>query len=424
MVGLINNNNLYLKEFNKIFFDKKKIRSNNDYIHWNNFKKLCLIKKKNELFKYIYFKKLINYYLINKNNYTISNSEIDKISLKLNAYRLVFINGSFISILSDNYIGPWSINIKKGKKKNLLFSPIKSEIFLHLIESLSHEMTIINLSKNIVSKKPLYILHINKGNENQKKINTIFYRHHFNIKENSESQIIEHFVSIKSSKYFTGTRTSINVNNNTKLKYIKIINENKLGLHFGNDDIKINNNASVDINNFILQSDLTKYQMNIQSNGIKSNLNINTLILSKNKNINYINTYLEHNKGYCSSKQLHKIIAKGNSKTIFNGLIKVEKLAVKTNSEMINKNLLLNNKSEIKVKPQLEIYSDDVKCSHGATFGQIDKDQIFYLCSRCISYKNAKNIIINAFSKSTTEFIDNNIVRNNIFMLINNILQK
>ncbi len=113
-------------------------------------------------------------------------------------------------------------------------------------------------------------------------------------------------------------------------------------------------------------------------------------------------TWLDHQVGYCTSRQLHKTIVSDKGRAVFNGLINVAPLALKTDGQMTNNNLLLGRLAEVDTKPQLEIYADDVKCSHGATVGRIDEEQLFYLRSRGIEQQAAQQMILYAFAAELT----------------------
>ncbi len=129
-------------------------------------------------------------------------------------------------------------------------------------------------------------------------------------------------------------------------------------------------------------------------------------------------TWLEHNKGYCTSRQLHKTIVNDKGRAVFNGLINVAKRADKTDGQMTNNNLLLGRLSEVDTKPQLEIYADDVKCSHGATIGRIDDEQLFYLRSRGIGEQAAQQMIIYAFAAELTEAVSDEALREQVMARI------
>lgn len=145
---------------------------------------------------------------------------------------------------------------------------------------------------------------------------------------------------------------------------------------------------------------------------------MNSLLLPVGREICDTRTYLEHNKGHCESRQLHKVMVRERGKAIFNGMIKVAKHALKTDGQMTNNNLLLSHLAEVDTKPQLEIYADDVKCSHGATVGRIDAEQLFYLQSRGINQADAQQMIIFAFAAEVTEAIHNEAIRKQVLARI------
>ncbi len=127
------------------------------------------------------------------------------------------------------------------------------------------------------------------------------------------------------------------------------------------------------------------------------------LDLAEGAEATVIEHWLEHNKGFCNSRQLHKTIVSDKGRAVFNGLINVAQHAIKTDGQMTNNNLLMGKLAEVDTKPQLEIYADDVKCSHGATVGRIDDEQMFYLRSRGINQQDAQQMIIYAFAAELTE---------------------
>ncbi|MGL4214292.1 MAG: SufD family Fe-S cluster assembly protein, partial [Morganella morganii] len=170
--------------------------------------------------------------------------------------------------------------------------------------------------------------------------------------------------------------------------------------------------ARVESTSFLLGGKLTRHHTSTQLNGEGIVLAMNSLVLPKHGEIADTRTYLEHNKGYCESRQRHKTIVMDNSRAVFNGMIKVAPHALKTDGQMSNNNLLLGRKAEIDTKPQLEIYADDVKCSHGATVGRIDEEQLFYLRTRGIAEKAAKQMIILAFAAELTDAISDEVLNN------------
>lgn len=424
MVGLKNNSKVYImKKFFKLFKEQDIHRSVDAYTNWDNVERICLKKSNNEHCKYA---KLIAYRrFITAPTSPISSLQRDILSLELYAYRLVFINGSFVPSLSDSNTGLWNIEVENKNRKKL-HTPIKKELFLHIIESLNNEITYIRLPEG-KTEKPLYLLHISQGSNNKNKevLNTLHYRHHIDMEAGSNGNVIEHFVSIDNqSAHFSGARTTINLNNNAQLNYIKLAFESRYSYHFSHNDIRIGQDATMRSSAFILGSGFTLHQTSAQMNGKYADLSINSLLLPSKKDIIDIRTYLEHNKSYCISRQLHKVIACDYSNGIFNGIVKVARNALKIDCKIKNNNLIIGKFAKVYTKPYLFIYNDDVKCSHGATVGHLDKEKIFYLCSRGIPILEAHRMIISAFTSEIIKKIDNDTLRNIIIKYINKYLKK
>ncbi|MGD3711654.1 SufD family Fe-S cluster assembly protein, partial [Xanthomonas citri pv. citri] len=133
--------------------------------------------------------------------------------------------------------------------------------------------------------------------------------------------------------------------------------------HFAHNDIVIGRDAQVSSTSFLLGAGLSRHNTSVQLNGENTQLSLNSLVLPMNAEVADTRSYLEHNKGYCLSRQLHKTISRDKGRAVFNGHIKVAQHALKTDGQMTNNNLLLGRLAEVDTKPQLEIYADDVKCS-------------------------------------------------------------
>ncbi|MFI4847300.1 MAG: SufD family Fe-S cluster assembly protein [Candidatus Makana argininalis] len=423
MVLLKNNIKLnFINKINKIFIKNIKNYSNYSLEHFKNAKKIGIHNIKEYKFKDN------NLDFILKNNFHLVRSfeELNLLNVKnilnIDSYMLVFINGFLSYNLSNINTKIWKVKIEKGFNRKKLPLHLKSDFFLHLIESLSEETVKITLPKNKNSLKPLYLLHINYGNVNSNIVNMINYRHHIDIKSYSKCHLIEHFLSEGEKKYFCGSRTSIIVNKMSYVNYLKIFNENKNTYHICNDDIIINKNTKVTSNIFVLKSGFNRNNINVKIQGKKSNIAIKSLSFILNNNINEIITHVENKKKFCYIDQLHKLIVKNNSIGIFNGVIKIYKNAIKSKSKMINNNLILDSLSKIFTQPNLEINTDDVKCNHGATICKIDLNQIFYLQTRGVSFKDAKKTLILAFTNDLIEINFNKKLFNLLLFEINNIL--
>ena len=162
-------------------------------------------------------------------------------------------------------------------------------------------------------------------------------------------------------------------------------------------------------NNYILTSGLkfNKIEFDIELNDDNSNCEIYSALNLKENNQQEIKTLIAHNSPYCRSYQVIKSVHNDQSKGVYQGKIYVKNQAQKTNAYQLSKTLILNDKSEFNAKPELEIYADDVKCSHGSTSGSIDENSIYYLMTRGISEIDAKQLLIKGFLADFLEKVKN-----------------
>ncbi|TCV99738.1 Fe-S cluster assembly protein SufD [Biostraticola tofi] len=412
MAGLPNNNNARaLHQWHSLFESQRVSRSAQAYQHWQSVEQLGLPTRKHEHWKYTPLDSLVAHRFSFDAAKTVSAVDRDRLSLELDAVRLVFVDGRLIPSLSDADTGNWQVVVEDGANRTPLPEPIQGEIFLHLTESLSLETVVIELAAGKTADRPLYLLHLSSGSHDKQQLNTLHYRHHVKLASGASGQVIEHYASLSEDAHFTGARTTIAVGDNARLNHIKLSFENRNSYHFAHNDLIIARDALVRSGTFLLGPGLSRHQTSARLDGEGSDLSINSLLLPAGQDITDTRTYLEHNKGHCLSRQLHKVIAREKGKGVFNGLIKVAKHALKTDGQMTNNNLLMDRLSEVDTKPQLEIYADDVKCSHGATVGRIDDEQMFYLRSRGIRREDAQKMIIFAFAAEVTEAIGNDLVR-------------
>lgn len=404
MVGYLNDSSRILQEWYNLFKKKNCFFSEIVQRHWEYIKKIGFSHFQDDYKNFAVLKDFFKYQFIDNIYCKLDTHSYQNLIVSTNCHKLVFMNGQFLPEFSSMSIDPWVLKFDTKFNHYDILNPINPNIFLYLTECLSNCITTITLPEKSKTIKPLYLLYIHAGSDIPVKLVTSHYFHHFDIGKNNDSCIIEHFVNINENAHFTGTRTIISINGQSKLKYIKLICENQNSYHISNQDVNIKNFSEIDSNIFSINGPkFTRHQINSKINYEKSNLSINSLSFLSKKNIADIRTYLEHNnRNYSKSKQLHKIIATDHSTGIFTGLIKVNKKSINTDAKMINNNLLLDQFSSIYSTPKLEIYSDSVQCRHGSTVGKIDIKCIFYLNARGISTKDAIKMLIYAF---TTEII-------------------
>ncbi|CNI28152.1 Fe-S cluster assembly protein SufD [Yersinia pekkanenii] len=397
-----------LQRFDQLFKQRESGNSSEALAHWQQVLQLGFPSVKHEDWKYTPLARLLAHDFSFATPPVVTAAQRDALSLIQDAHRLVFIDGRYAPELSDREYGPYQLTLVTEDLP--LPTAIQSDVFLHLTESLAQERLHIRLPAGKHSDKPLYLLHISSGNRSEV-VNTSHYRHHLVIEANAQAEVIEHFVSLGEHPHFTGARLTVAVGDNAELSHCKLAFETPNSYHFAHNDLVLGRDAKACSYSFLLGAGLTRHNTSAQLNGEGATLSINSLLLPIGREICDTRTYLEHNKGYCESRQLHKIIVRERGKAVFNGMIKVAQHALKTDGQMTNNNLLLSQLAEVDTKPQLEIYADDVKCSHGATVGRIDAEQLFYLQSRGISQADAQQMIIFAFAAELTEAIHHEAIR-------------
>ncbi|AGC03640.1 FeS cluster assembly protein sufD [Candidatus Blochmanniella chromaiodes str. 640] len=426
MVGCLDNKNRVLNEWYGLFKQKNNINPNLAHKYWERIKILGLPNIKKDSWKYTAFEEFLTYNFEFSKNFELNTPQHEKLSFPIDAYRLTFINGLFSPELSDKNIDPWILKINRDPNRHDMTNPIQPDMFLYLTECLSDATIHINLPTKKITKKPLYLLYINEGSNVKNKLVTSHYHHHLQIGNDSNTCIIEHFISINKNGHFSGARMSMTTGNRSKLDHVKLIFENNASYHIAHNDINVGQSSNVNSSIFvILGPKFISHRTSAQINHSGSSLSLNSLLFLSEQDIGNICTYLEHNnREYASSRQLHKIIACNYSAGVFNGLIKVNPNSIKTDGIMINNNLLLNQDATIHSIPKLEIYSEDVKCSHGATIGHIDTNQLFYLSTRGIPKKDALRMLIYAFAIEIIGSLENTILQDLVLKRVNKALAR
>ena len=262
----------------------------------------------------------------------------------------------------------------------------------------------LEITKNYKLKKPLVVYNSFSKDLKNKILNN---RNSIKLNEGSELILIDYNDSSTQNNFIKNTIDTVFLNNNASLKSILIQNLNSNG-HFYKY-IKGSLESGSNYENYILSSGLILNKIEIEINLNKDNSSCSiysALNLVENQH-QEIKTRINHNSPGCKSYQKIKNVLNDKSKGIYQGKIFVKKIAQKTDAYQLSKALILNDDAEFDAKPELEIYADDVKCSHGSTSGSIDSDAVHYLTTRGISKKKAVKLLINGFLNEVLENINN-----------------
>ncbi|MBI4380403.1 MAG: Fe-S cluster assembly protein SufD [candidate division NC10 bacterium] len=216
--------------------------------------------------------------------------------------------------------------------------------------------------------------------------------------DNSQAMVIESYIGLNNALYFTNVVTEIVAGESAVVAHYKLQRESEEAFHISTVQASLNHSSNFSSHSIDLGGALVRNDVNavLDGQGIECTLDGLYMVAGRQHVDNH--TRIDHVKPHCSSRELYKGVLGGRSKGVFNGKIYVHKDAQKTDAKQTNKNLLLSEDAVINTKPQLEIYADDVKCTHGTTIGQLDQEAIFYLRSRGIDLEAARGLLTYAFA--------------------------
>lgn len=365
--------------------------------------------KKEEDWKYTSLNKILkeDFSVFPKQENTIEYRDVKRYFIHdIDTYKVVFIDGKYSSHLSQTThdgidVCLMSAALSKPKYRLVIenyFNKAATEDSLSSLNTaFASEGAYIHIPKNKLVQKPIQILHFSTGNENAIMLQP---RNLIVVGENSHVQIIERHQSLTDNAVLTNSVTEVFASKRAIIDYYKIQNDNLNASLIDGTFIKQKQESIASVHTFSFGGKLTRNNLNFYQNGerIDSTLKGVTIIGEK-QHVDH-NTLVHHVEPNCESHQDYKGIYGENSTGVFNGKVVVEKEAQKTNAFQANNNILISDKATINTKPQLEIFADDVKCSHGCTIGQLDESALFYMQSRGIPKKEAKALLMYAFSNN------------------------
>ena len=371
--------------------------------------------KKDELWKYTSLDALIHkdYSLFPKSEASIELKDVKKYFLyDTDTYKVIFIDGVYNPFLSNTThdgldVCLMSAALSKPKYRDLINSYFNKiapldESLTALNTSYAKEGAFIYIPKKTVAEKPIEIIHFSSGEQDSLWLQP---RNLIVIDKNSQVQIIERHQSLKQHSVVTNSVTEIYVHEEAFVDYYKLQNDLTSASLIDNTYIQQEKNSHASVHTFSLGGKLIRNNLRYFHKGehILSTLKGVTILEGK-QHVDH-STMVHHSQPNCESHQDYKGIFSERSEGVFNGQILVDKIAQKTNAFQQNNNVLLDDKATVNSKPQLEIFADDVKCSHGCTIGQMDEEALFYLRSRGIPKKEAKALMTYAFANNVLESV-------------------
>ena len=323
--------------------------------------------------------------------------------------QIVFFNGYYQEDLSS--IGnQLSINTIDETYKNnpelieKIISTNKNP-FHNINSAMMNTGLTINVHNDEIINEPIHIINFTSDIDEPIMNHPLFI---MNIGDGSKVSIIEHYYGSTNIEYWVNTVTKIRLHKNSLLNHIRLQEDGNNSYHVADTEYILEKDAELKGFHYASGANSYRQNINVNLNDIGSSSSINGLCLSNHKQKHDHFITINHLKEKCTSNQLFKYILSDAALGIFNGKVIVNKDAQQTNANQTTRNLLLNDKAAAHSNPQLEIYADDVKCSHGSTTGQLDNNAIFYMRSRGIDFKSAQLLLINGFAKEILELISEN----------------
>jgi Fe-S cluster assembly protein SufD len=332
--------------------------------------------------------------------------------VKLPGNRLVFVNGFFSAKLSSVKSLPGGARVENlsaalAKDSALVekhlgkYLPTANNSFAALNQAFFTDGAFIFIPQGVEIAEPIQLIYISSAKSGE----TIQPRNLVIAEANSKATIVESYLTTGSTAYFTNAVTEIVAGDNSAIEYLKLQDEAAEAFHIATIAGEFGRASNVKVHSFALGAKLSRNNIRTKLVGEGLECILNGLYLTKNEQLADHHMIVEHAQPHCASHEYFNGILDDKSKGVFHGRIYVHPIAQKTDAKQTNKNLLLSDDATADTKPQLEIYADDVKCTHGATIGQLNDESIFYLRARGIPVATARRMLIHAFAGEIVERI-------------------
>ena len=327
------------------------------------------------------------------------------------ANRLVFVNGRFSAALSR--VGGLPAGVRAGSLAGFIEGDLQADsefvqrylgrladfndrAFAALNTAHVHDGAYVYVPDGVVIEDPIQVLFVSTDAAEAPPAVT-YPRALFVLGDRSQARIVETYVG-EDAAYLTNAVTEVFVGESAVLDHYKVQQESQLASHIGSMHVHAARSASFSSHSFSLGGRFVRNDALATLDGEGAEVTLNGLYLADGDRLVDNHTLIDHARAHCPSHEVYKGILGGRARAVFNGKIIVRQDAQKTNAKQTNRALLLSDDALINTKPQLEIFADDVKCTHGAAIGQLDDEAIFYLRARGLTYFEARDMLIHAFA--------------------------
>jgi Fe-S cluster assembly protein SufD len=399
--------------------------------------------RRNEEYKYTDVKRIFagKFTSIHNEAHTLS-LDLQKLFVEKNSVKLIFINGWLhkdstldarlpkgvvVGNMATDGLLKHADTLKKYLPGQSVTTPSElaglinnnDDALAQLNAALWTDGAFIYVPENVELKTTIEIIHISTGQQEILSNPT----HLIIVEKNSSVSIIESSISHDLNvPVIVNTHAGIFAGENSKIQFYRLQNDCAMVSQITSINVSQEKNSHFDTNTVTVGSEWTRNNLHIALNGENCESHLNGLFITNGNDHIDNHTSVQHNKPNCQSNQLYKGILDQKSTGIFNGKIFVARDAQKTNAYQSSKNILMSDDATINTKPQLEIYADDVKCSHGSTTGQLNEEALFYLRSRGLGLDSARNLLLYAFANDVLNTIRIDSLKKYLEELVNNCL--
>jgi Fe-S cluster assembly protein SufD len=336
----------------------------------------------------------------------LSTPDLEALTWTEPSVRLVFVNGLYAPTLSSVSECPAGLSIstladaESGAIAQLGQQQGMTEVFTALNTVCFEDVAVIEIAQNQIIETPIHLLFLTTARDTP----IVTYPRSLVIAHNNSSaNLIEEYVALAESTYFTNAVTEVWLGQNAQFNHSRIQREAKQAVHIGKTAVSQDRESRYTLTSLSLGGQMSRHNPVVMPTAIQTDTKLNGLTLGMDQQVADTHSELSFTAPHCTAQQLHKCIVGDRARAIFNGKIFVPKAAQQTHASQLSRNLLLSAKARVDTKPQLEIVADDVKCAHGATVSQLDDDEIFYLQSRGLDRKSAGDLLVEGFA---AEIID------------------
>ena len=391
--------------------------------NWDRFKGLGFPNRKNEEWRYTNVAPIAKSEFALPQSVAVSLSEEEKNYVESFSSRVVFVNGVYNEAHSqfkaNDFIRISQVSQEMASQNPKIMNSLREnqgeDGFTALNKAFTAEGAFVEIAENQSFSEPIHLIFLSQNQQGSVAIqphNFIF------VNKYSQAQILISYVSFDENQNFTNAITDVFVANAAKLHLNQIQAASPRSFHVGTTRVQQAQGSTVNHFQLALGAQIARENLNITLDGTEAHISQNGLYATQSKQLIDNHTSVDHKYPHATSEQLYKGILAGDSRAVFNGKVFVRPDAQKTDAKQLNQNLLLSGAASVDTKPQLEISADDVKCTHGATIGQVEQDEIFYFESRGISKEVAQQMLIEGYARDVLENIDNKNIQGVVLKLL------